>query len=63
MKIDTINQNYLDAFEKLKALISREPILQLPDFEKNVSLPQGQFEITSGMKILSEFNSFAEVSV
>jgi len=40
MKIDTKNQNYLDAFEKLKALILREPILQLPDFEKNVSLPQ-----------------------
>jgi len=38
MKIDTKNPNYLDAFEKLKALIISEPILQLPDFEKRFVL-------------------------
>jgi len=37
-KIDTQKLEYIEAFEKLKALIIRDPILQLPDFEKKFVL-------------------------
>jgi len=37
-KIDTQNLDYIEAFKKLKNLIIREPILQLPDFEKKFTL-------------------------
>jgi len=38
VKIDTQKLEYIEAFEKMMALIIRDPILQLPDFEKKFVL-------------------------
>jgi len=57
-KINTNDPSYIEAFEKLKTLISNDPILIHPDFEKKIDLTTDASNYALGAVLPQEGNPF-----